>query len=130
MFGHGLHSLTVNDLQFYFDEKADEKNGISTVNFNLSGPAVLENAQSIQLAHKYIKTIEVNVIFSFMFRYFTPAYSALDHVLSNIDDPNYGVKNANDLDMIAHTLHMQKQWSVAGKAYKVKLLNIHLIIYI
>ena len=129
MFGHGLHSLTVNDLQFYFDEKADEKNGISTVNFNLSGPAVLENAQSIQLAHKYIKTIEVNVIFSFMFRYFTPAYSALDHVLSNIDDPKYGVKNANALDMIAHALHMQELWSVAGQAYKVKLLNRHLIIY-
>jgi len=102
VFGHGLHSLTVNDLCFYFDEKAGEKNGIPTVNFNLSGPAILENAQYIQLAHNY----------------FTPAYSALDHVLSNIDDPMYGVKNANALDMIAHALHMQELWSVAGKAYK------------
>lgn len=102
VFGHGLHSMTVNDLRFYFDEKASEKNGIPTVNFNLSGPALLENAQYIQLAHNY----------------FTPAYAALDHILSNIDDPKYGVKNANALDMIAHALHMQELWSVAGKAYK------------
>lgn len=57
---------------------------------------------------------------TFVFSYFTPAYSALDHVLSHIDDPMYGVKNANALDMIAHALHMQELWSVAGQAYKVK----------
>jgi len=35
-----------------------------------------------------------------------------------MDDPHYGVKNANALDMIAHSLHMQELWNRAGKAFK------------
>ena len=33
---HGSHSLTLNDIQAFFKPNANEKNGISIVNFNLT----------------------------------------------------------------------------------------------
>ena len=42
--GHGLHSLSLEELRFYFDEDAPEDNNIPTVNINLKDEeAVLDH---------------------------------------------------------------------------------------
>ena len=43
--GHGLHSLSLEEIRFYFDEDASEDNNIPTVNINLKDEnAVLDHA--------------------------------------------------------------------------------------
>ena len=49
----------------------------------------------------------------------TPAFFSLDQILSRMDQPDYSIKNANMLDKIAHELHMQEGWTLAGKHYQV-----------
>ena len=49
----------------------------------------------------------------------TPAFFSLDQILSHMNQPDYSIKNANMLDKIAHELHMQEGWTLAGKYYQV-----------
>ena len=51
----------------------------------------------------------------------TPAFFSLDQILSRMDQPDYSIKNANMLDKIAHELHMQEGWTLAGKHYQVNI---------
>jgi len=99
---HGSHSITLNEIQFYFEPTATIDNGITMVNFNLSGDILLPNAPWIEADNRFT----------------SPALFALDHVLSNMDDNSYDFKNGNALDRIAHNLHMQEVWQNAAKKYK------------
>ena len=58
----------------------------------------------------------------------TPAFFSLDQILSRMDQPDYSIKNANMLDKIAHELHMQEGWTLAGKHYQVSENNSKIII--
>ena len=60
--------------------------------------------------------------------YVTPAFFSLDQILSRMDQPDYSIKNANMLDKIAHELHMQEGWTLAGKHYQVSENNSKIII--
>ena len=51
----------------------------------------------------------------------TPAFFSLDQILSRMNQPDYSIKNANMLDKIAHELHMQEGWTLAGKHYQVPI---------
>ena len=51
----------------------------------------------------------------------TPAFFSLDQILSRMNQPDYSIKNANMLDKIAHELHMQEGWTLAGKHYQVSI---------
>ena len=49
---HGSHALTLNDIRAFFKPTADENNGISVVNFNLTDDILLPNAPLIILDNK------------------------------------------------------------------------------
>jgi hypothetical protein len=51
---HGSHSLTLNDIRTFFKPDADENNGISIVNFNLTDEVLLPNAPLIILDNQYV----------------------------------------------------------------------------
>jgi len=104
---HGSHSITLNEIQFFFEPTATFENGITIVNFNLSGDILLPNAPWIDVDNRFT----------------SPAMFALDHVLSNMEDNNYDIKNGNALDRIAHNLHMQELWQNAAKFYKESKLK-------
>jgi len=99
---HGSHSLTLNDLRAFFDEKAAKNNGIAVVNRNLTGDVLLQNAPWITPDS----------------RFSSPAFFALDQTLSHMDDNLYDIKNANALDRIAHALHMQEFWLKSSLYFK------------
>jgi len=104
---HGSHSITLNEIQFFFEPAATFENGITMVNFNLSGDILLPNAPWIDVDNRFT----------------SPAMFALNHVLSNMEDNNYDIKNGNALDRIAHNLHMQELWQNAAKFYKKSKLK-------
>merc|ERR1712106_106712 len=100
---HGSHSLTLNDIQAFFKPNANEKNGISIVNFNLTDDDILLQNAPLIVSDK---------------RFSSSALFALDHVLSHMEDNEYGIKNGNALDRVAHALHMRETWQNAAKVYK------------
>merc|ERR1712106_7992 len=100
---HGSHSLTLNDIQAFFKPNANENNGISIVNFNLTDDDILLQNAPLIVSDK---------------RFSSSALFALDHVLSHMEDNKYGIKNGNALDRVAHALHMQETWQNAAKVYK------------
>lgn len=90
---HGLHSITLEDLQYYFDASAKEDNHVPTINLDLvSEHAVLGYAPSVGLDRPFPS--------QFM--------RAVDQVLSHMDDPNYDVKKYSTLERLVHVMHMNE----------------------
>ncbi|PAA81800.1 hypothetical protein BOX15_Mlig007642g2 [Macrostomum lignano] len=99
---HGIHSLTVGDLKFYFKADVTSANTIPTVNANLQdGQAILFNAPDIPIDPMFA----------------TPGMRALDRVLSHMDNPNYDIREYNTLDRVVHALHMHEVWHGASVEY-------------
>jgi len=105
---HGIHSLTLNTLRYYFDPAAPENNGIPTINLDRSDPNPL-----------HPDAIFVNLTNSHAYG----PFFALDNVLSHMDDPNWGIKNANTLDQLGHDIHMHMLWLAASEKYKQMVAN-------
>ena len=55
---------------------------------------------------------------NFEYSFKNPAFRAIELVLSNMNNPNYGMKYYSDLEKIVHAAHMQDIWTAGGLAYK------------
>jgi len=99
---HMIHSLTVEDARFFFDENFPVDNDIPTVNTNLTAePPVLSYTPSFPS--------------KFMF----PLGSTLDRILLKNDDPNtFLEKGLSTLEELGHAAHMLEMMFQASKIYK------------
>jgi len=99
--GHMIHSLTVEDVRFFFDEAFPVDNDIPTVNTNLTGPPVLSHTPSFPSKFKF------------------PLGSTLDRILLNNDDPKTFFDNGlNSLEELAHAAHMLEMLHTTSLIYK------------
>ena len=98
---HGSHSLTKQDIQFYFP------NNKENINFPVVNPDLNSKAETLS------KPVEFKQTFK------SPALRAIDQVLSHLDTPNYGLlnKDFSSLGKIIHAAHMQDWWAEASRAY-------------
>jgi len=97
---HGSHSLTQQDVQFYFPNEKEE----------ITFPVVNPNLQS--------ETEILSKPVEFKHSFNSPSLRAIDQVLSHIDEPNYSLKDDfSSLGKIIHAAHMQDWWSEARRAY-------------
>eukprot|EP00116_Pleurobrachia_bachei_P012517 sb/3472779/ len=94
---HRLHSLTVEDIRYYFGVTVPADNGIPTVNLDMTPNAarVLPNAP--------LATYDDS--FSSM------GLKHLDKILRHMDDKKYSIINYNTLEKVAHTFHMSELWT-------------------
>merc|ERR1719369_2332093 len=100
--GHGIHSITVNDIRFYFDKNFPEVNNIPTVNPN------------------FTSEIQVFPFAPLGSDFLTPGMRVLDNILSNDDDSDtFLLRGVNRMTKIAHGLHMNDVWQKASLAYKL-----------
>jgi len=106
---HRIHSLTLQDLRYFFDPNADRDNGIPTINVNLeSDDLVLPNA--------------IDMPSTFM----SPNMRGIDSILSHATNLHYGVAKGTEqdeyyplvLNRIVHKAHMQDLWSMMKPVYK------------
>jgi len=99
--GHMIHSLTVEDVRFFFDEAFPVDNDIPTVNTNLTGPPVLPHTPSFPSKFKF------------------PLGSILDRILLNNDDPNAFLERGfSSLEELAHAAHMMEMLHKTSQIYK------------
>merc|ERR1711862_537125 len=98
---HMIHSLTVEDVRFFFDETFPVANDIPTVNLNLTGPAVLPHTPSYPSKFKF------------------PLGSTLDRILLNNDDPNtFSDRVRTTLEELGHAAHMLEMLYRTSEVYK------------
>jgi len=96
-----IHSLTVEDVRFFFDENFAVDNNIPTVNTNLTGPVVLMQTPSFPSKFKF------------------PMGSTLDRILLNNDEPDhFSERGWSTLEELAHAAHMLEMLHTTSKIYK------------
>merc|ERR1712168_370399 len=99
--GHMIHSLTVEDVRFFFDENFPVDNNIPTGNTNLTGPVVLMQTPSFPSKFKF------------------PMGSTLDRILLNNDEPDhFGERGWSTLEELAHAAHMLEMLHTTSQIYK------------
>merc|ERR1719260_580731 len=104
---HGMHSLTLADLRYYFNANANETNNIPTINRDLSSPIpILNDAPDIGRSDRF-KTMGLLVA---------------EEVLLN-ENQNWDLQNADTLEKLVHALHMHEMWTETSKLYKQILDN-------
>ena len=102
---HGIHSLTLTDVRYYFNPEANETNNIPTVNRNLlSRDPILNDAPDLKPSGHF-KTVGLQV--------------AEDVMLNDGDD--WDLHNADALDKLLHGLHMHEMWHAASEVYSALL---------
>ena len=96
---HGVHSLTLQELRYFFDKDAAKNNTIPIVNFNLSSPIlVLQSVPDLKLNNTFI----------------TPSMHSVDHILSNWENENFFMEGASVLELLVHNLYMYETLSVSN----------------
>ena len=99
---HNLHSITLQDIQFFFDPTFPEGNDVPTVNTDLtSDMEILLQAPSRPSVYKF------------------PSGAALDFILMNNDNiDSLMEKRTSSLEKISHAAHMQEMWYKVSLQYK------------
>ena len=99
---HGIHSLTLADLRYYFNANANETNNIPTINRNLtSSIPILNDAPDIGRSDRF-KTMGLVVA---------------EEVVLN-DNQHWDLENADTVTKLIHALHMHEMWTETSKLYK------------
>jgi len=105
---HALHSITLQDIQHYFNPRATENNNIPMVNLNLrADPAILLHAPDVP-RDQLFKSMGMSVV---------------DQVLSNMDKEDYDIKEYSALEKIVHSLHMHEVWANIQTHYQILKKN-------
>jgi len=103
MIAHSVHSLTLEDIRYFFDADATEENGIPTVNMDLlSDTRVLPNAPLIGYDDDFS----------------TMGMKAFDLVMRNMNRTWWGITNYNTLETLLHAYHMAEIWDKTAEKYK------------
>jgi len=107
---HSIHSITLEDIRFYFKSDAPEENNIPTVNADMeSEERVLPHAPLVGYDEDFS----------------TPAMRQFDMVLRNMDRADWQVRGYSPLEKATHVFHMAELWNKAADQYELaaKLLD-------
>jgi len=100
---HAIHSLTVEDLQEYFNKDAGVNNNIPVVNPRLRDePRVLENAPMMNYDPEFA----------------TSGMKHFDIIMKGINMDGWRLSSFGLLERLSHIFHMSEIWAEAGKKYK------------
>ena len=108
---HHLHSISVEDIRYFFDDQFPINNTVPTINFDLTDTTpVLLFAPTRPSVFKF------------------PAGAIVDYVLSNNDKTDkFGASGLTSLEEIVHHMHMLEMWNMASQVYKdIKQKNLNI----
>ncbi|XP_063681205.1 uncharacterized protein LOC134816337 [Bolinopsis microptera] len=110
MVAHSIHSLTLEDIRYFFKENTTEENGIPTVNMDLATDIrVLPNAPLAGYDDDFS----------------TRSMKTFDLVMRNMNRTWWGITNYDTLDKLTHAFHMAEIWDKTAEQYTMveKLLD-------
>ena len=93
---HGVHSITLEDIQHYFKPDATADNMVPTLNYDAtSQQPVLRNAP----------------LYGYDTSFYTTGMRRADQVLTHMDNKMWDLKHYNTLEKLVHILHMDEVWA-------------------
>jgi len=105
---HAIHSLTIEDIEYYFRTKVSEKNQIPVIDKNLiSSTPILDDAPKRDMDTSF-KTVGLQVA---------------EEALTHMGDSHWDIGNSGVLGKLVHSLHMHELWYEAGLSYQKILEN-------
>jgi hypothetical protein len=106
---HGIHGISVEQINSLFHGKVTEHNNVPTANFNLYGDKrVLPYAPRVNKDPKFL----------------TPTMNMIDFILSNNDDTNgFLISGLSPLEKIAHSAHMEELFAMTKSTYEDIISN-------
>ena len=103
--GHGIHSITVRDIRYYFDPVFPEGNSIPTVNPDF------DNTDETVLRYAPLGSDTG-----------TPGMRVVDQIMSHGDNFMVG-PGLSQLERIAHGMHMNELWQRTSLIYRQVDMN-------
>ena len=99
---HGIHSISVQDIRYYFDADFPVQNNVPTVNLQLDSPDLILSSAPFGSDFK------------------TPGMRVLDTILSNDDgeSDNFAIQGLSVMEKIAHGMHMLEVWQKTSQFYQ------------
>ena len=100
---HGIHSITIDHVKFYFDVSLPENNSIPTVNTDFRGRHILNHAPRLSNDNE-IESLSMK---------------SMDFVLSNNDNTNeFYISGVTTLEKLTHVAHMEEIWTKTKAVYQ------------
>lgn len=96
---HATHSLSRQDVDFYFPTERED------INLPVVNPDLLSETEVLSKP------------FEFEHDFKTPALRVVDQVLSHMNFPDYDIRGNSAIERIVHEAHMQDWWSEGSKFY-------------
>lgn len=96
---HATHSLSRQDIDFYFPSERED------INLPVVNPDLLSETEVLSKP------------FEFEHDFKTPALRVVDQVLSHMNFPDYDIRGNSAIERIVHEAHMQDWWSTGSRAY-------------
>ena len=96
---HATHSLSRQDVDFYFPTERED------INLPVVNPDLLSEIEVLSKP------------FEFEHAFKTPALRVVDQVLSHMNFPDYDIRGNSAIERIVHGAHMQDWWSEGSKFY-------------
>jgi len=100
--GHGIHSLSLEEIRHYFEPDAPEENRIPVVNTNLSAEKTILFNAPLRGYDEDFKTMALKVMAYFMLN----------------DKPYFYEQGVNTLEKLTHQYHMHEIYAAAAPLYK------------
>merc|ERR1712142_935830 len=100
--GHGIHSLSLEEIRYYFEADAPEENRIPVVNTNLSAENTILFNAPLRGYDEDFKTMALKVMAYFMLN----------------DKPYFYEQGVNTLEKLTHQYHMHEIYAAAAPIYK------------
>ena len=105
--GHGIHSLSLEEIRHFFEPNAPIENKIPVVNLNLSSEQVFLPNAPLAGYNEHFKTMSMKV---------------MSYIMLN-DRPDFGMTNLNTLEKVGHWYHMHEIYAIASEMYREMKLS-------
>jgi len=100
---HGVHSLTIETINYYFGVSLPLENDIPTVNTNLTGKKILHYAPKLSNDDRVLSL----------------SFKTMDFILSNSDNPNeFMFRGQTIIENLSHAAHMDDVWLKTKTLYE------------
>ena len=100
---HGIHSIGVEHLKFYFNAPYSRIINIPTMNYNFSGPHIIYSPPFLSNDPRFVS---LNM-------------KELDFILTNNNDPNnFYVRSLSHIEKMTHAAHMNEIWTKTKPIYE------------
>ena len=122
---HGLHSLSLEEIRYFFDKNATEDNKIPTVNIDFRSEEVLHFNAPLWGYEDKFDTWSLKIMDWFMLNDQPHIYETVNYIKCKMQQFSFWcfIQGSTTLQKIGHQFHMQELYGRTAEVYQELKLN-------